>query len=265
MKTLRILSFNIRCNTPVDGENAWPYRRERVTSLLHLHRPDLIGLQEVLQDQLDDLITALPDFDWIGGGRDDGKRAGEYVPIFYRRAAFDPIDSGIFWLSESPDVAGSRGWDASLPRTVTWARFVHKNSNAHLFFVNTHFDHRGFQAQVESAHLLRRFLKSQAQDLPVVVTGDFNCTATSPTYAALTKDADVDGPLLLDTMLHSQAPHHGPTGTFNTRFADPVNDKIDYIFCLPQTQILRHAILADHWDGRYPSDHLPVLVDIDLN
>lgn len=265
MKTLRILSFNIRCNTPVDGEKAWPHRRDQVTSLLQLYQPDLIGLQEVLQDQLDDLIRALPEFDWIGVGRDDGKAAGEYVPIFYRRSRVELIESGVFWLSETPDIAGSTGWDASLPRIATWAHLVDKETRAPLFLLNTHFDHRGPQAQVESAYLLRQFLQRKQMDTPVIVSGDFNCTADSSTYAALTTDPVVDGPPLFDGMFQSRTPHHGPSGTFNTRFVDPVGDKIDYAFCLPNTQIARHAVLADHWDGHYPSDHLPVLIDVELD
>ncbi|MEM7125342.1 MAG: endonuclease/exonuclease/phosphatase family protein [Chloroflexota bacterium] len=263
MGMLRFISYNIRCNTTVDGENAWPFRRERVASLLQLYRPDLLGLQEVLQEQLDYLVAALPEFGWIGAGRDDGQMAGEYVPIFYRRSQVELIDSGVFWLSETPDVVGSRGWDASLPRTVTWANFVHKETNTPLICLNTHFDHRGPQAQVESAHLLRRFLATQAEKGPSIVSGDFNCTSESSTYQALTADV-VDGPILLDTMFQSQSPHHGPSATFNSRFADPLDEKIDYIFCLPGTRVLRHAVLADHWDGLYPSDHLPVLVDIEL-
>jgi len=266
---LRIISFNIRCNRAADGENAWPYRKERVVSLLQLYGPDLIGLQEVVQDQLDYLTTTLPDYNWIGVGREDGKSTGEYVPIFYRRTKLEIVDSGVLWLSETPDVVGSTGWDASYPRTATWARFVHKESSATLFFLNTHFDHRGTLARVESAHLLRRFLKSQALDRPVIVAGDFNCTATSPTYAALTTDSAegsaADAPILLDAMFQSRTPHHGPSATFTTRFADPLDEKIDYAFCLPGTSIARHAILADHWDGTYPSDHLPVLVDVELN
>lgn len=264
METVRIISFNIRCNTTVDGENAWPYRSDRVASLLQLYRPDLIGLQEVRQDQLDDLTAALPEFDWIGVGREDGKAGGEYVPIFYRRTELELMENGVFWLSETPNVAGSTGWDASYPRTVTWAHFVQRKSGAPLFFANTHFDHRGVRAQVQSAHLLCTFLDSQELVKPAIISGDFNFTAESSVYAAMTAESASDGPLLLDSMFESQTPHHGPSGTINTRFADPISDKIDHAFCLPGTQIVRHAVLADHWDGRYPSDHLPLLVDVEM-
>ena len=278
---IRVLSYNIRCNVAVDGENAWPHRKERVAELLTQHEPDLIGLQEVLADQLEDLIQRLPAFDWIGVGRTDGETGGEYVPIFYRRERFTLEASGTFWLSETPDVVGSVGWDASLPRVVTWAKLIDRQTAAPMLHVNTHFDHRGMDSQVQAAYLLRRFLADQSDPCPSVTTGDFNCTEESATYAALTKagandsataalpivdEPLSDAPPLLDTMHLSQTPHSGPLETFNGTFTDPLQAKIDYIFVqhppADPPVIQRHAILADQQDGRYPSDHLPVLVEM---
>lgn len=264
--SLRIISYNIRYNNPSDGTNAWPYRQERVSGLLTLYRPDLIGLQEVLHDQLHDLIERLSDFGWLGVGRDDGQTMGEYAPIFYRYTRLDLMESGTFWLSETPHVAGSFGWDADCVRIVTWAQFSDKTTSSKLLHLNTHFDHRGEQARIESAYLLRRFLAERDHDGAIIVTGDFNCTVESLPYRALTAADEVESPLLLDAMQHSQTPHHGPTGTTNHRFAEPLGNKIDYIFYYPVTAVtvLRHAILTDHWDGVYSSDHLPVLADLSL-
>ncbi len=261
---LRVISYNIRNSNAPDGDNGWPQRKTRVASLLNLYQPDLIGLQEVLSDQLDDLLICLPEFDWLGVGRNDGKRGGEHTVIFYRSTRFTPVQSDSFWLSPTPNRVGSVGWDATYPRIATWASFVDQTSGATFLHLNTHFDHRGSQARLESARLLRRFLATTPATLPVIVTGDFNCSADTLPYQALTIDPRINGPLLSDAMRMSMAPHHGPTATTNSSFVNPLRGKIDYIFCHPGVcvQVLRHAVLADHWDGVYPSDHLPVLADI---
>lgn len=262
MNPLRVISYNIRYDNPADGRNAWPQRKQPVVDLLHRYQPDLLGLQEVTHGQLTDLATALPDYDWIGVGRDDGATAGEYVPIFYRQARLTLQNSGHFWLSVTPHVAGSFGWDAGCVRVTTWAIFTDKLSGTSLLHLNTHLDHRGMRAQVESARLLHDFLAQQASTQPALITGDFNCTPDSATYQALTNSS-----VLVDAMSASLHPHAGPTATFTTDFAEPLQEKIDYIFLYTPVAALaftvqRHAILADQQDGHYPSDHLPVLVEV---
>lgn len=263
---LRIISYNIRYNNPNDGENAWPHRKARVIDLLNRHQPDLIGLQEVRKEQLDDLIAGLPDFGWVGVGRDDGKEAGEFAAIFYRKSRLQLAQSGTFWLSETPAQAGSVGWDASLPRIATWAEFVDLPRAGRILHVNTHFDHRGMVAQVESARLLRRFVATRMPPLPTIVTGDFNCVEGSEPYLALT-EAGTIAPLQ-DAMHVTQRPHEGPLGSFNENFSEPVYDKIDYLFVWQPgdaaIQLQRHVILADQQEGRYPSDHLPILAEVVL-
>ncbi|MEM7031461.1 MAG: endonuclease/exonuclease/phosphatase family protein [Chloroflexota bacterium] len=259
----RIISYNIRYNNPADGDQAWPHRKDRVASLLQLYQPEIIGLQEVLNDQLAYLIEALPEFEYVGVGRDDGQTKGEYAPIFYRRDQFALSDSGTFWLSETPDQAGSFGWDAACVRIATWAILTEKSTQKQFLHLNTHFDHRGQQAQIRSAELILKFLSQQQSIGRIIVTGDFNCVADSESYTYLTGVDQPDKLTLIDAMLHSQTRHHGPTGTLNTNFTNPIRDKIDFIFVWPanKIQVHRHAILADHWDGVYSSDHLPVLVD----
>lgn len=261
---LRVISYNIRNGNAPDGDNAWPQRRARVASLLTLYQPDLIGLQEVLPAQLDDLMAQLPDFDWLGVGRNDGQRTGEHTLIGYRRTRLCVVQSNSFWLSPTPDVVGSVGWDATYPRIATWASLLDQTTGQTFLHLNTHFDHQGALARLESARLLRRFLAARPPTLPVFITGDFNCTPDAPPYQLLTAGQEVEGPQLYDAMTNSAMPHHGPTATTNCRFANPLRDKIDYIFYHPpaQIQVLRHAVLADHWDGIYPSDHLPVLADL---
>lgn len=271
---LRVISYNIRYNNPKDGNNAWPYRKERVAALLHYYAPDLIGLQEVLKTQLDDLAERLSAFAWVGVGRDDGQTAGEYAPIFYRRDGFDLVGTGNFWLSATPHEPGTLGWDADCVRLATWARLRHKASDKTLLMLNTHFDHRGERAQVESALLLRRFLNDPAQRIPALVTGDFNRTAQSWAYEILTVPSEAAGFPLLDTMLYTQMPHQGPRATWANNFSDPLDGKIDFIFIwqmppaiegtMPTLQVHQHAILADQSEGRYPSDHLPVMAEIEV-
>ncbi|MEZ4860718.1 MAG: endonuclease/exonuclease/phosphatase family protein [Caldilineaceae bacterium] len=263
---MRVISYNIRYHNPADGENAWPQRKERVADLLRRHQPDLIGLQEVLHDQLTDLATRLPEYGWLGVGRDDGRAKGEYAPIFYRRDRLALAASDTFWLSATPEQPGTFGWDAACVRIATWARMTDKATGATLLHLNTHFDHRGTVAQAASAQLLHTFLRHETHGQPALVTGDFNCTEASVPYQILTRPVATDDTPLLDAMHHAATPHQGPTATFNTNFADPLHTKIDFIFVRPATtaaqlSIAHHAILADQTEGRYPSDHLPVLVD----
>ncbi len=263
MNRLRVISYNIRYNNPADGRNAWPQRKQAVVDLLNRYQPDLLGLQEVTHGQLTDLAAALPDYGWIGVGRDDGATRGEYVPIFYHQTRLYLQTSGHFWLSATPEVAGSFGWDAACVRVTTWVTFTDKLSGKSFRHLNTHFDHRGITAQVESARLLHEFLAQQAVILPALITGDFNCNPDSVTYQALTASS-----VLADTMVTSLHPHEGPTATFTTDFAEPLQEKIDYIFLYTPAvathsfTVQRHAILADQQDRHYPSDHLPVLVEV---
>jgi endonuclease/exonuclease/phosphatase family metal-dependent hydrolase len=151
---LRAMSFNIRYDEPRDGVNAWSNRKTKVGDVIRFHKADLVGVQEALLSQLRDLERMLPDFEWCGVGRTDGKESGEYSAILYRKARFQLLECKTFWLSETPDKPGSMGWDAAYPRIVTWARFRDHGSGRTFFHFNTHFDHRGQKARVESAALI---------------------------------------------------------------------------------------------------------------
>lgn len=253
----RIMSFNIRYNNPRDGEHAWPNRKEMVASMVRFHGADLIGMQEVLRSQVDDLTRLLPDYAWYGVGRDDGQNAGEFSPIFYRKGRFELLDSGEFWLSENPDEIASKSWDAAITRIATWVKFVDRKADLEFIHLNTHFDHRGEEARTRSAELILERLKTLGGSLPVVVTGDFNVPPTSEAYATMTS-------LLVDSKLVSEAEPHGPEGTFGgfTVKLGDTGDRIDYVFVAEGIRVLRYAALSDQWDGRYPSDHLPVMAEI---
>jgi endonuclease/exonuclease/phosphatase family metal-dependent hydrolase len=268
---LRVMTFNIRFNNSGDGENAWPHRKEKVASMVRLYAADVVGMQEALRSQIDELAKMLPTHDWVGVGRNDGKDAGEFTPIFYRRDRLELLDKNTFWLSDTPEKVGSRGWDAALPRIVTWTKFKDKESQREFFVLNTHFDHRGVLARLNSAKLLRAKTTEIAKNLPAVAIGDLNCTAGSAPYQWLigtpSEGAAPDlatEKRLVDAASISKHPPHGPTTTWNG-FAELVpGRKIDHIFVHGRVIVEQHAILADHWDGRWPSDHLPVLAEIVL-
>jgi len=260
--SLNIMTFNIRYDNPDDGPNAWPNRKQLVASTIHFHKADIVGLQEVLAHQLEDLSEMLPLYQWIGVGRDDGKAAGEFSPVLYRPDRLILKESGTFWLSETPNRV-SRGWDAACNRIVTWGRFQLRFPtdvpNQELYVFNTHFDHRGEIARKESALLVRKKVLEISGEKPFILTGDFNAVPDSEPVRLLLELSEIR-----DSRLAYRVTSHGPTYTF-TGF-DPVpkteGEPIDYIFISPRFQVIRHATIPDHFNGRLPSDHYPVFTEI---
>lgn len=263
---LNVMSFNIRYPNPEDGVNYWPKRKRFAASMIRYHEVDVVGLQEAYRSQLDDLTELLPGYKWFGLCRTDGTTEpdpdNEFSALFYRTDRLELLEGATFWLSPTPDEVGSKGWDAALPRIVTWARFKDLKSGATFYHFNTHFDHRGENARVESARLLVRKIAEIADDAPVVITGDFNSTETSDPYHILTDRDGGNG--LTDAMTISAMPHHGSMGTGTRGFVFPgyPGRRIDYIFVKNNVQVLKHANLSDTFGGRLPSDHLPVLARV---
>ena len=256
---LRMMSYNIRYNNPGDGVRAWNRRKEEVAALIRFYEPDVLGLQEVLHGQLIYLEEQLPDYGRIGVGRDDGKQAGEYSPVFYRKSQLELLNHGTFWLSGTPDQP-SVGWDASMERIATWGQLLRKKQNDTLLVLNTHFDHRGEQARQSSARLIRQWISQHAANHPVVVTGDFNSSPTSIPYQILT-----EGGSLRDAYTVSELPPVGPDRSFSGfAVTDSLpGERIDYAFVSSNVQVKRHAIIASFSNGYFPSDHLPVVADVD--
>jgi len=261
---VRIMSFNIRYNNAGDGKNAWPYRKHMVAQTIIFHKAEIIGIQEALYSQIQDLQILLPDFYWKGVGRDDGRKKGEFAPVFYKKDRYQVIKNGNFWLSEQPDEAGSIGWDAACPRIVTWIEFKDKNSGLIFYFFNTHFDHVGSEARKNSAELLRKRINEIDSKTSLILTGDFNCTCQEASYKVLTTESDSKG-VLQNSMDISLNGHYGGTQTFNG-FTDVQRPGyiIDFIFVKSVDQILHHGIIAEKWDGGYASDHYPVYTEIML-
>jgi len=252
MSSLQIMSYNIRYNTPADGVNAWPNRKARVAQLLNTHKADVMGFQEVLVDQLEDLRVSLPDYNYVGVGRDDGRSKGEYAPVFYLKAKLELLGQGTFWLSETPDVP-SRGWDAALPRICTWAKLRHLKTSRVFYHFNTHFDHVGALARANSATLLLKKIGAIAADNPTILTGDFNAEPGSQPYKTLTAT-------LSDTSETAKNRAGGVVTCPGFQVGRSGGVKIDYIFASKHLTPKSYATLNSSWQGYYLSDHLPLLV-----
>ncbi|NND97440.1 MAG: endonuclease/exonuclease/phosphatase family protein [Pirellulaceae bacterium] len=252
-----VVTYNIRYASPHDGKDVWSERKESVAQFLGDF--DIFGLQEVTAGQRDDLDERLGLFESYGLGRDDGKRGGEAAPIYFLRSRFTAQSKGTIWLSESPETIGKKGWDAALPRTMTYLVLLDKQTDKTFLVANTHFDHRGVQARLESGKLIRRWLDQRDIQLPTIVMGDFNCLPDSDPYRALTTN-DSPSPLA-DARTLAKSPVVGPTSTWNG-FQQIVPDRIiDHVFVRGPIEIVE---LETHdpktSDGRFASDHLPVRV-----
>ncbi len=263
---LRIMTYNIRYDDQRDTPGSWSQRKEQVVGLLRYHHPDIIGTQEGLKHQLEYIQDHLEGYERFGEGRRGGDE-GEFSAIFYQTDRFAVLRHQTFWLSETPDKTGSKGWDAALPRIVTWGLLRDEQTGREFYIFNTHFDHVGDTARLESAGLLLQKIDEITNNSNIIVTGDFNFEEVSRPYRLLTGHGKHTGSTkLLDTYYYSEHSPHGPNATFSGFKVRPeqLNRRIDYIFVHPgaSLKVLQHATLTDFSGGRFPSDHLPVVVDI---
>lgn len=251
-------TYNLRLNLAEDGPNAWPRRAEAVKALIRYHAFDLLGTQEGLPEQID-ALAAMPGWAYVGVGRDDGQRQGEHAAIFFRTARFELLRQGHFWLSETPDKP-SIGWDGKCcKRIASWARLKDLRTGKAFYVFNAHFDHEGVQARRESALLMLRKIGQIAGREPVLCMGDFNTTPDTEPIHSFTR-------VFRDSRAASQEPPYGPEGTFNGFQIDaPMQDRIDYVFVSPRWRVLRYGVLSDSYGGRFPSDHHPVAVRLQLD
>lgn len=262
-QSLNVMSFNIRLNTASDSLNAWPYRKDKVASQILFHDVHLLGVQEALHDQMMDLQARLPQFKYTGGGRDDGREKGEYSALFYDSTRLQLLKTGMFWLSETPDIPGSKSWDAAITRMVTWARFRDRRTKKVFYAFNTHFDHVGQVARRESARIILRKVQELAGNTPAIITGDFNARPTDEPIQVILNPNE---PLRLkDAKAISETGHYGPTGTFNAFRNKETNDEpIDYIFLRGNWKVKKHATISQTWGGRFASDHFAVMAVLSL-
>ncbi|MDM1557458.1 endonuclease/exonuclease/phosphatase family protein [Chryseobacterium indologenes] len=253
---LTVMSFNIRLNVASDKENAWPERKQDVADLLTYYHPDYFGVQEALPEQMKDIKNGLKNYDYIGVGRDDGKEKGEFSAIFYDTQRLEVVQSGTFWLSETPEKP-SKGWDAALNRICSYAVFKDKKSKKEFLAMNLHFDHIGNVARVKSSELILKKIKElNPKNLPVTVSGDFNLTDDTEPVKILSKN-------MKDTFYHSETKHYGPVGTFTAfNINEVAKERIDYIFT-NGFKIKSHRHINDRRENLlYPSDHFPVIVKL---
>ncbi|AXE18529.1 endonuclease [Runella rosea] len=253
-----VATYNVRYNTPNDGVNAWPNRKEEVKALIRYHEFDIFGTQEGLRGQLDD-IAELQEFTFFGAGRDDGQKAGEHSAIFYKKDRFKVLQSGNFWLSQTPDKP-SKGWDATCcNRICSWVKFKDATTKKEFYFFSVHFDHQGVEARRQSGKLMVQKIKEIAKDAPTICVGDFNSTPETEQIIEMQT-------LLSDAKKVSAMAPYGPEGTFNSfKFDAPMKNRIDYIFASKQISVLKYGVLTDAKEQRYPSDHQPVVAKVVIN
>jgi len=255
-QSIKVMTYNIRLDTPVDSVNQWPKRTQKVFDLIRKYDPDILGVQEAIHHQLMDLIKNLPQYDYVGVGRDDGKTKGEFSAILYKKERFRVLQQGTFWLSETPDVPGSKSWDAAITRVASWAKLKDRKTNKKFLSINTHFDHVGKEARHHSASLLKQKAKELGKDLPLIITGDFNCTRTDPPYSTI-MNSDVIR--LIDPL---------PGQTIGTFCGFRVNAMecraIDYLFHTDHWTSSDYKVITDNDGTFYPSDHLPVMTTLVL-
>lgn len=250
-----LMTYNIRYDNPADGNNTWANRKSSLIEQIHLHNPDILGIQEAMPNQVANLADALPEYAYVGVGRDPDN-TGEGVPIFFNKNHFEVLESSTFWLSETPGKP-STGWDAAMNRICVYALFKVTDSKQKFWVFNCHFDHQGETAKAESARLVLAMMQRlNVNKLPVLLMGDFNSMPESVPLAILKNQ-------MVDSFDASHTVRSGPTGTFSGFYAEqPVLNRIDYIFSDKafQVDVLSYRTIQNSADGRYPSDHLPVMV-----
>ena len=257
-----IMTFNIRYDNPEDGLNNWKFRKKNVVNLIRFQEVDVLGLQEVLSNQLREMSGQLQEYAVIGVGREDGKEKGEYSPILYKKNKFTLIKSGYFWLSETPEKP-SKGWDAACERIATWAQFKVKETGEKFFVLNTHFDHIGTIAREESVKLIQKKTAELSQGLPQIVMGDFNAVPESSVVQGIvnpTKDSKLFDSKKLASLVY------GPDWSFHEFGKIPFAERalIDYVFISENIKVLKYGVLAETLNKCFLSDHAPVLVKVSL-
>jgi endonuclease/exonuclease/phosphatase family metal-dependent hydrolase len=253
---LTVMSFNIRYGTANDGPDRWELRRDQLFAVIKQQDPDVLGLQEALHFQIDEILAAVPEYRMVGVGRSDGGQGGEYTAILYRASRLSVRQSSTFWFSDTPEIVKSNTWGAALERICTWALFDDRQGTP-FYAYNLHLDHISQPAREKSGELLLHRIAQRSPRLPVIVTGDFNTGEGNPVTQAIAK-------VLRDTfrVVHPKATEVGTANQF--KMGMTMGDKIDYIFVEPGTEVMSAEIVRASQGGRYPSDHFPVVARVRL-
>ena len=253
----QVMTYNIKYANERDGKNSWSKRKDWITSQIRFYEPGILGVQEAVKKQLDHFNKNIPGYGIIGEARDGGDK-GEFSAILYKKDKFEVLEQNTFWLSETPAKV-SRGWDADFNRVCTYGLFEDKETGKKFWVFNTHFDHVGTKARRESSKLIISKIKElNEENLPVLLMGDFNLQPD-------TQEIKMISNYLADSKMKAEHTF-GPEGTFNGyKFKEPVTRRIDYIFSNEKVQVKKYAVLSDSKDLRYPSDHLPVMVEVEFS
>ena len=259
---LKLMTFNVRYDNPDDNLNNWKYRKEAVTKLIRAENIDILGAQEVLVNQLKDITEKLPEYNFIGVGREDGKAKGEFSPIFYKKNKFTVMKSGYFWLSGTPEVP-SKGWDAACERIATWAQLKENASGKIIFVLNTHLDHEGTMARQKSVELLRKNTAMLSEGFPQIIMGDFNADPESTVIKQMLMRSNSN------ELLNSKAVAkkvYGANWTFNGFGSVAIKDRpiIDYIFINKAVRVKEHIIAPETANGKFLSDHSAVFIKVSI-
>ena len=257
--SLSVMTFNMRYDNPEDGQNNWRFRRERIAGVIKAQEVDVLGTQELLSNQFNDLSGLLTGYQGVGVGRLDGAESGEYCAVFFRKDRFTLLDSGTFWLSETPEVVGSLGWDGACERIATWV-VLRDRDGRELFFIDTHLDHVGQVARDEGVSLLMKRIETLSGGRPVILTGDFNSEPGSSVVAHVQKDG-----VLRDAKAIA-AQRAGTDWSFSDFGQIPEAERplLDYIFVSGDIEAVRYEVLPDTFDGGYVSDHAPVMAVVKI-
>lgn len=256
---LNVMTFNIRMDTSADSLNSWKYRKDAAAEIVKVYDVDLLGTQEVLHHQLNDLKERLPEYNAVGVGREDGKTKGEYSAIFYKKDKFAEMSSGTFWLSETPETAGSKGWDGACERVATWAVLKDKQTGKSFFYINTHLDHVGKTARREGVNLIIERAKELGKGLPVIITGDFNASPESEVIKQVTGSGIYNDSKEIAANVKADA-----KGTFHDfgRVPEERRSYIDYIFVNDKISVDLYEALPEKMNDVFLSDHIPVFAKL---
>lgn len=259
---MRVMSYNVRLSAANDGDDAWPKRIDFFFETITRYAPDLIGFQEVLADQHDAIVARMTGYGFSGVARNDGKRSGEWSNIGYRQDRFELLDSATFWLSEQPEVPGSKSWDTAITRICSWVKLREKSTGREFYYANTHFDHRGVVARVESAKLISARLSKLAAGGPMILTGDFNVNEDTPPYATLVRP-EMPGAIKWIDAFRAVHPKRSPDEASFHGFKGGVKgSRIDFVFHTAHFTALGAAIDRSQKNRRFPSDHYPVTAEL---
>ncbi|MCM1036145.1 MAG: endonuclease/exonuclease/phosphatase family protein [Bacteroides sp.] len=262
---IKVMTFNIRCDNPYDGANNWESRKDRAAGAIRFYDADIVGMQEVKPGQQQFFESTLPGYTRIGAGRlSDGSADDEACPLWFKTERFKLIDSGVFWLSETPDSVGSQGWDAAYPRIAVWALLTDKYTGKKLLAMNTHLDHMGQTARLEGSRLLLdKIAGITGGKIPVVLTGDFNA---SPAEVPCRTILDPRNPGHLTDSREVAGLVYGPAWTYHGFGSIPYAERpvIDYLFVGGDLTVNRYGVLAETENEAFISDHAPVLISISL-